>query len=393
MSAAQASAGWRERWTTQRDRLLGSPRFRALASRFVLTRPLARRHAAELFDLVAGFAYSQWLAAGVELQLFERLARAPMTAAQLARESDLPLLAAERLLDAAVALRLAQPRGSAADGAPRYGLGSLGAALVGNDAVLALVRHHRALYADLADPLALLRRGGGGGELERYWAYARAAAPGGLDDGRTAAYSAVMSASQTLVAGQVLDAYPIARHRRLLDLGGGEGVFAAEALARAPALVATVFDLPPVADAARRRFARLGLADRAQAVGGDFHRDALPSGADVVSLVRVVYDHDDGPALRILQAARRALPAGGTLLLAEPMADTPGAERMGAAYFGLYLTAMGSGRSRSAAELTALLQRAGFGRVQRRRTALPLQAGLLVARAEPLPAPIDVTPD
>ncbi|MFO1328704.1 MAG: methyltransferase [Rubrivivax sp.] len=383
MSAAQAAPGWRERWFSRRDRLVGSPRFRAAASRFALTRPLARRHAAELFDLVSGFVYSQWLAACVELQLFERLARAPLTAAQLSRESQLPPDAAERLLAAAEALRLVQRRGDDAQGEPRYGLGPLGAALVDNEAVLALVRHHRALYADLADPLALLRRGGGGGELERYWAYARAAAPGALHEGHTAPYSAVMSASQALVAGQVLDAYPIARHRRLLDLGGGEGVFVAEALARAPRLEATLFDLPSVADAARRRFARLGLAGRAQAVGGDFHRDALPAGADVVSLVRVIYDHDDEPALQILRAARRALPAGGTLLLAEPMAGTRGAERMGAAYFGFYLTAMGSGRSRSAEQLAALVQAAGFHDVQPRRTALPLQAGLLVARANP----------
>ncbi len=107
----------------------------------------------------------------------------------------------------------------------------------------------------------------------------------------------------------------------------------------------------------------------------------MPAGADIVSLVRVIYDHDDDPALAILRAARRALPAGGTLLLAEPMAGAAGAEPMGAAYFGMYLLAMGSGRSRSAAELTALLQAAGFERVRPRPTALPLQAGVLVARA------------
>jgi demethylspheroidene O-methyltransferase len=229
----------------------------------------------------------------------------------------------------------------------------------------------------------LLRRGHG--ELARYWAYAGGhagdRAPGTLEAQSTAPYSALMSATQPLVAGQVLDAYPIGRHRHLLDLGGGEGVFAAAALARAFRLRATVFDLPAVADAARARFARLGLADRAQAVGGDFHRDALPQGADIVSLVRVIYDHDDAPALAILRAARRALPRGGTLLLAEPMAATGGAEPMGAAYFGMYLLAMGSGRSRSAERLGALLREAGFERIRERATALPLQAGLLVARA------------
>ena len=309
------------------------------------------------------------------------MARAPLTAAELSRESRLPLLSAQRLLDAAASLKLARVRGTGPDGEPAFGLGPLGAAMVGNEAVTAMVQHHHALYRDLADPLAMLRGGRGGGELSRYWAYAESQAPGGLPAGQTAPYSALMSASQPLVAGQVLDAYPIRRHRRLLDLGGGEGVFAAEALARAPGLSAVVFDLPAVADAARARFARLGLADRAQAFGGDFHRDALPEGADVVSLIRVIYDHDDGPALAILRAARRALPAGGTLLLAEPMAGTSGAEPMGAAYFGMYLMAMGSGRSRTPAELDALLHQAGFADVRRRPTALPLQAGLLVARA------------
>ncbi len=398
--------GWRERWLVQRDRWLTSPAFREAASRFAFTRPVARRRARELFDVVAGFVYSQWLAACVELDLFDRLAASPMTAAQLASESRLPIESAQRLFDAATSLGLTQIRGDDAQGRThnaqrdthnaqrdthnaqrhtRYGLGPLGAAMVGNEGVTAMVRHHRALYADAADPLALLRSQGRDARLASYWAYAGGhaddRAPGDLPEANTAPYSALMSATQPLVAGQVLDAYPIARHRRLLDLGGGEGVFAAAALARAPALEATVFDLPAVAASARTRFARLGLADRARAVGGDFHRDPLPQGADVVSLIRVVYDHDDAPALAILRAARSALPKGGTLLLAEPMAGTAGAQPMGAAYFGMYLLAMGSGRSRSAAALRALLEQAGFDRVRERRTALPLQAGLLVARA------------
>ena len=382
MSAqATMSLNWRERWFTQRDRLLTSPRFQQAASRFVGTRPIARKRARGLFDLVAGFVYSQLLLACVQLRLFDRLAQAPMTAAELAQEGQMPLLSAERLLEAASALDLVQARGAQEDGQQRYGLGPLGAAMVGNTAVAAMIEHHHALYADLADPLALLRSERGGGALSRYWAYAESSEPGALPGQAVAPYSALMSASQPLIAGQVLDAYAIGRHRCLLDLGGGEGVFVANALARAPRLKAMVFDLPAVADSARRHLAQQGLGDRAQAFGGDFLRDALPAGADVVSLVRVIYDHDDEPALAILRAARSALPVGGTLLLAEPMAGAAGAEPMGAAYFGMYLMAMGSGRSRTSAELTVLLQQAGFDQVRQRATALPLQAGLLVARA------------
>jgi demethylspheroidene O-methyltransferase len=391
---------WRERWRDRRDRWLADPAFRRRAAQFALTRPVARQRARELFDLVSGFVYSQWLLACVELHLFDRMAAAPLTVEDLAREARLPPASAQRLLDAATALGLAERR-LRPGAAPRYGLGPLGAAMVGNPAVSAMVEHHRTLYRDLADPVALLREGPRRGRpleaaagpaatpgqatgtpaMSHYWPYAHAPAPGALGSGAVQSYSALMSASQPLVAEQVLDAYRIGRHRHLLDVGGGEGAFVTAALQRAPALRATLFDLPAVAARATQRLARAGLQDRAQAVGGDFFVDALPQGADVISLVRVIYDHDDARALALLRAVRAALPAGGTLLLAEPMAETEGAERMGAAYFGMYLLAMGSGRSRSASDLQALLREAGFRRVKHCSTALPLQTGLLIATA------------
>jgi demethylspheroidene O-methyltransferase len=140
-----------------------------------------------------------------------------------------------------------------------------------------------------------------------------------------------------------------------------------------------LFDLPAVAQRAHARFQALGLSDRASAVGGDFLRDRLPAGADVISLVRVVHDQDDTGAQALLRAAHDALPPGGVLLLAEPMAGTSGAKAMGDAYFGLYLLAMGRGRPRTPAELTQRLLAAGFAQVQQRATRIPLQTSLLVA--------------
>jgi len=66
--------------------------------------------------------------------------------------------------------------------------------------------------------------------------------------------------------------------------------------------------------------------------------------------------------------------------VAETMAGTPGAEPVGDAYFGFYLLAMGSGRPRTAAELTALLHEAGFASVREARSARPMLARALVAR-------------
>lgn len=370
---------WVERLRSWPQRRIADPAFRARAQDHWLTRPVARRQAKALFDLVAGFVYSQVLFACVRLHLFERLAEGPATLDELAASLRLEPERARRLLDAAVALRLlARP-------APgRYALGTLGAAMVGNDAVAAMVEHHAALYADLRDPVALLRGEAPDGALAGFWPYAASDDASGLSrdlaPASVAAYSALMTASQPLVADQVLDAYPLQRHTCLLDVGGGEGAFLAAAGRRHPALRLVLFDLPAVTERAHRRFAALGLTGRAQCVPGDFLADALPAGADAVSLVRVVHDHDDDAVRRLLRAAHAALVPGGTLLLAEPMAGTPEAPAMGDAYFGWYLLAMGRGRPRTAAELGALLREAGFVGVRRRTTRMPLQTSLLTAR-------------
>ena len=78
-----------------------------------------------------------------------------------------------------------------------------------------MVRHHAMLYADLADPVALLR-GGRDGALARYWPYAGSDAPHALEPDAVAPYSELMAASQSFIAEEVLDAYPVERHRCLL---------------------------------------------------------------------------------------------------------------------------------------------------------------------------------
>jgi demethylspheroidene O-methyltransferase len=374
LMSSQPGWAWLERLRDRRDALVASDAFRRWAARFPLTRPIARRRARALFDLSAGFVYAQVLAACVQLRLFDILAEGSATLPVLAGRTGLAPDAAQRLLTAATALRLVAVRPGG-----RFGLGSLGAAMVGNDGVAAMVAHHRHLYADLADPVALLQ-GQGGGALAAYWPYARAARPDALQPESIAAYSALMAASQPMVAAEVLDAYRLDRHRCLLDVGGGEGAFLQAAAARAPALQLMLFDLPAVAERAKARFMATGLASRAKAFGGDFLADALPQGADIISLVRVVHDHDDAAVLRLLRGVRQALPESGTLLLAEPLAETAGAETVGA-YFSFYLLAMGQGRPRTRAELAELLAHSGFGPPRWLATATPMLARVLVARA------------
>jgi demethylspheroidene O-methyltransferase len=329
-----------------------------------------------LFDLCAGFVYSQVLAACVRLKLFEVLHEAPASEAALAARCGLAPEAMNRLLVAAESLRLVRQR---ADGA--WALGELGAAMIGNPGIAAMVEHHAMLYADLADPVELLRRERGGTALAQYWAYAGAEQPEALPGEKVADYTALMAASQPMVAQEVLAAYRFGPHRRLMDVGGGSGAFLTAVGKATPGLDLLLFDLPAVAEQGRQRFAREGLADRAMAMGGDFTTDSLPLGADIISLVRVLHDHDDDVVQALLRRVRAALPKGGRVLIAEPMAGTAGAEPMGGAYFGFYLLAMGRGRPRRPDELAGMLTEAGFQAPKLLPTDTPLLTRVMQAEA------------
>lgn len=363
-----------------RNRLLADPAFQRRMRRNPFTRFMARRRARALFDLCSGFVYSQVLAACVELELFELLADGPLGLSEIARASGLERDSAETLLRSATSLKLLEDRGD-----DTWGLGIHGAALRANPGVRKMIEHHAFLYRDLSDPIALLRREADKTMLSMFWDYDGARREAGVDVSvngvDTGPYTDLMSASQAMVAEQIVDSYSLRSHQSLLDVGGGDGTFLRTVARSAPDLALTLFDLPPVARRAEARFAEAALPNRVRCAGGNVFEDELPEGADIVSLVRVVHDHDDEEALALLANCRRALPVGGTLLLAEPMAREGVGDPATDAYFGFYLQAMGRGRPRTAAELGRLLGLAGFERVREVRTHLPMLTSLILARA------------
>lgn len=365
----RAIAPFRRGWF---NRLVADRGFQRWAARFPLTRGLVRREGEAMFDLVAGFCHSQILLALVELGIPARLLGADATPAALAEGADMPLDRMLVLLNAGAALGLLRRR---RDG--RFGLTRRGAALAGVPGLAGMIRHHAVLYRDLADPTAFFR-GGTGTELARFWPYVFGAAAAS-EPAVAERYSRLMAESQSLVAEDTLAAVSLAGVAHLMDVGGGTGAFLRAAGATAPRLRMTLFDLPAVAPAARAAFEEAGMADRLRIVAGSFRDDPLPRGADMISLVRVLYDHSDATVRALLRSAHDALPPGGRILVSEPMTGGARPERPGDAYFALYCMAMGTGRARSPAQVAALLREAGFGRIAQPTARRPFVTSVVTA--------------
>jgi demethylspheroidene O-methyltransferase len=287
----------------------------------------------------------------VQFDIPQMLLDRALTTDELATRCDVPGERMVILLRAATALDLLKSKRGG-----KIALTRRGAALVGVPGLAAMIRHHDILYRDLADPAAFFR-GETETELASFWPYVFG---GEMDPQVANTYSDLMAQSLELVAEDTLRSVDLTRARTLLDVGGGSGAFL-EMVGRAyPELNVTLFDLPQVAPAAAPRFARAGMTARSEIKCGSFKDDPIPRGADVISLVRVLYDHSDATVATLLEKCFDALPPGGRLIITEPMSGGDSPDRAGDVYFALYTLAMQTGKTRSVSEIAALCETAGF---------------------------------
>lgn len=372
MADIPEQATGRPSFGTWMTRLAGSRRFQAFAARMPGLRAIARAEGAAIFDVVQGFVRSQTLVALVELRLLHRLADGPASADAMAPGCGLSAGRLQILLQSGAAMGLLRRR---RDGA--FGLTVRGASILGVPGLEAMIRHHRAFYADMADPVSLLR-GAGQTELAQFWPYVFGAA-GARDPEVTATYSDLMAQSQTLVAEDTLRLVDVSKVGRLLDVGGGTGAFLTAVGQACPGPRLDLFDLPVVVEGARARFARAGLGARCTIHPGSFRDDPLPRGADAISLIRVLYDHDDSTVAALLRAVHAALPAGGRLIVSEPMSGGAQPDPVTDVYFAFYTLAMQTGRTRSAAEIAALLAAEGFQNINVHKGFRPYVTSVITA--------------
>ena len=172
------------------------------------------------------------------------------------------------------------------------------------------------------------------------------------------------------------DKFDFSRYRTLCDVGGATGVLATTVARRHPHLQCSSFDLPIVAPIAKRSIARDGMAERVQAVSGDFLKDPLPK-ADVITMGMILHDWNLEKKMHLIRAAYDALPRGGAFIVVENLIDDARRENV----FGLMmslnmLVEFGDAFDFTGADFAAWCRDVGFRRIEVIPLAGPTSAGI-----------------
>lgn len=109
--------------------------------------------------------------------------------------------------------------------------------------------------------------------------------------------------------------------RLMLDVGGGDATMACKLASELPELQVTVFNVPQPAYMARQNAINQGLAERVKVVEGDFRKDPLPEGFELVLYSRVLADWPPDICRMLLEKAYDSLLPGGQVMIAEPLRD------------------------------------------------------------------------
>src|SRR5258707_8867176 len=124
------------------------------------------------------------------------------------------------------------------------------------------------------------------------------------------------------VASEIANMLDTSTYSVAVDVGGADGALVHSLMQHNPHLRGIVLDRPEVAAAAVAAVKARGLAERTEAIGGDFFK-SVPEG-DLFLLRFILHDWDDTNAIRILENCRGAMKPDARLVVIEAFFAEPG---------------------------------------------------------------------
>jgi predicted O-methyltransferase YrrM len=175
------------------------------------------------------------------------------------------------------------------------------------------------------------------------------------------AFIAAMHQRAVMASPLFVSALDLSGVKTMMDVGGGSGAYAM-AFARAKEdLRVTVFDLPGVIQLTRKYVAQGGLSDRIDFTEGDYGKDDLGQGFDLVFLSAIIHSNPPDLNRNLFKKIFRALNPGGNIAVSDFMMDESRTQPVFGAIFSLnMLVGTQAGDTFTEKEIKDWMLEAGF---------------------------------
>ncbi|MEI7633905.1 MAG: methyltransferase [bacterium] len=302
-------------------------------------------------ELARGFHASRIILTAYELALFTIIGDRSMRSSEVARLIDADERATDRLMNALTAIGLLEK----SNGLFANTLVAGQCLVKGQPGYLAGLMHTVNLWDTWSTLTEAVRRGTAAGTPE-------------VNDrggGWLKAFIAAMHANAVPRSAEVVALINLDNVATVLDVGGGSGAYAvAFALAKS-GLRATVFDLPNVISLTREYVEREGLSARVSLLAGDYNRDEVGRGYDLVFLSAIIHSNSPQENESLIAKCARALNRGGRLIIQDFIIDEMRTSPPHAAIFALnMLVATRAGDTYTENEVSGWMRGAGLGEIQ-----------------------------
>ncbi len=317
-----------------------------------------------LLEMAWGYAPPMILSAAVHHRLFDLLESGPKTAAEVCAENGASLRGVRAVLNALTSLEFLSK-----DAQERYALtpesatflvrgkpGFLGGFMQHCDLTIPKWLHLTEVVQTGKPTVAVNQEGDGSEFFEAF-----------VEDLFPVGYPAARALAAALPD-----------KKRVLDLAAGSGVWSIPLAQSSKAVRVTAVDWPGVLPATRRMTQRLGVEDQYEFVGGDLHEADFGRGHDLATLGQILHSEGRARSRELLGKAFRALAPGGTIAIAEFIAND---DRSGPPLAMLFAVNMlvntEEGDTFTVPEITQWLTEAGF--VDVRTMEVPAPSPLILA--------------